>query len=371
MNINRDNYEEFLLLYVDGELNIAEQKAVEQFVQINPDLQEELEILLSTKLTTEKNISFDKSSLYKSEANTIHQNNYVEKFLLYTDNELSEREKKEVEKFVLQHPALQTAFTTIKASILEKEIILHPNKETLYKKERKPVIFMWMKQIAIAAALILFAIALWMLNNNKPTANYNIVVKENNQQSKENKIPAISNNNTKLSEQTIAQQQSNKEEKLIKNELFVQQSKENKRVNNISNNNPTVNEQYNTVVKQEQQNNSVSTQPIKEELISTIIKHKTETITTIEIPPIVAMNTIYAEETTTQNIVQTKNTMPIYKYLDTDDEELIATATSEKVVYIGNMQVSKTKVKHILNKAKTFLGKQKDNPIEKKIASIL
>jgi hypothetical protein len=48
MNINRDNYEEYFLLYIDRELSGDEQKALESFVRRNPDLEKELERLKQT-----------------------------------------------------------------------------------------------------------------------------------------------------------------------------------------------------------------------------------------------------------------------------------------------------------------------------------
>ncbi len=45
MNITRQNYEEWLLLYVDNELSLAERIVVDDFLAANPDLQQELEML--------------------------------------------------------------------------------------------------------------------------------------------------------------------------------------------------------------------------------------------------------------------------------------------------------------------------------------
>ena len=46
MQINRHNYEEYFILYMDNELPAAERRMVDEFVKLHPDLQEELSLLL-------------------------------------------------------------------------------------------------------------------------------------------------------------------------------------------------------------------------------------------------------------------------------------------------------------------------------------
>src|SRR5215470_6627285 len=102
--INRHNYEEFFLMYVDNELTVQQREEVELFVRQNPDLQSEFEMLQHIKLTPEDEIMFaHKTDLLKIK-DSIGMDNYEEYFLLYIDNELNEENREAVEKFVLQHP---------------------------------------------------------------------------------------------------------------------------------------------------------------------------------------------------------------------------------------------------------------------------
>ena len=169
MEINRQNYETYFLLWVDGELSIQEQNDVEQFIDKNPDLAIELALLQDAKLPIDDAIVYsNKESLLKIESPALSLSTYEEYFLLYIDNELSNKEKQDVELFVLQHPALQAEFLLLQKTILTKETIIFTNKELLYKKDEneKPVIFFSWRKLAIAAALVGFIFSIWMIVPN-------------------------------------------------------------------------------------------------------------------------------------------------------------------------------------------------------------
>ncbi|MEJ0081162.1 MAG: hypothetical protein WDM78_09500 [Puia sp.] len=62
MEINRNNYETFFLLYLDRELNPSEMSEVEKFVSENADLQKEFSLLRQTILIPAQ-IEFDQKEL--------------------------------------------------------------------------------------------------------------------------------------------------------------------------------------------------------------------------------------------------------------------------------------------------------------------
>ena len=149
--INRNNYEEYFLLYVDDEMDAASKLAVENFAEQNPDLAIELQMLQQTKSVADEPVSFDKESLLRTEGNTIHESNHEEYFLLYIDNELSAVKREEVEMYVLQHPKLQDEFTTLKHAVLAPEVASYGDKKDLYRTGRRRVIYLKPVRLAIAA----------------------------------------------------------------------------------------------------------------------------------------------------------------------------------------------------------------------------
>ncbi|NJO92441.1 MAG: hypothetical protein HC831_28335 [Chloroflexia bacterium] len=66
MKINRHNYEEYLIDFMDGNLSAHEVEAVMSFLDSNPDIKAELEELNGDQLMTE-DIIFEKKSLLKKE----------------------------------------------------------------------------------------------------------------------------------------------------------------------------------------------------------------------------------------------------------------------------------------------------------------
>ena len=188
IQINRHNYEEFFLLYVDRELSPAAVTAVEQFIKDNPDLADELTALQQATLPLEDALVFDKTSLFRNAENEISLENSTEQFLLYVDDELTPAERQSVETFVLQHPSLQESFVQLKQTKLPAEHIPFPDKQLLYKKEsdRKPVIYMrWVRMVA-AAAVIAFGFFLWDFSGST-----------NIQANGEEALAALPNNNNK------------------------------------------------------------------------------------------------------------------------------------------------------------------------------
>lgn len=66
--IDADNYEEYFVLYADGELNVEEQKAVESFIENHPQQQAELLHLQRVKIQPDHSIVFSgKAALYRKE----------------------------------------------------------------------------------------------------------------------------------------------------------------------------------------------------------------------------------------------------------------------------------------------------------------
>jgi hypothetical protein len=176
MNINRYNYEEFFLLYVDNELTKAERLEVEAFVDANPDLREELNILNQLKLKPETGIRFNGKELLmklETDGGMINATNYEEFFVLYVDGELTVAERREVENFAANNPALQLELNLLLQTKIEPEhAIVFPDKSLLYKQpetDRKPVFILWKRVIAVAAMLLVALGIFWI--SNRPTGN--------------------------------------------------------------------------------------------------------------------------------------------------------------------------------------------------------
>ncbi len=171
MNITRHNYEEYFILYMDNELSSEDRSEVELFVKENPDLQEELNLLMQTQLAPDTSFGFaGKEQLLKTPGSiSIDTTNYEEWLLSYTDNELPAEQKIAVEKFITNHPVVKTELEFLQKTKLQPDpAIVFTNKEILYRKEEKvKVIGIRWQRIAVAAALLLAVstTALIVLNN--------------------------------------------------------------------------------------------------------------------------------------------------------------------------------------------------------------
>lgn len=70
--VNRENYEEYILLYVDKELNALEEQALLKFLEQHPERKEELSAYQNTVFTPDEHLVYaDKESLIKKDTKVI------------------------------------------------------------------------------------------------------------------------------------------------------------------------------------------------------------------------------------------------------------------------------------------------------------
>jgi hypothetical protein len=150
-NISLHNYQDFLLRYIDGELDLRETEALLAFVALHPKAQEEFESLQSTKLDIEVISCPNKAVLYKN----------------------------------------------IFPVIVEPETIVYPHKQKLFKKEKEKAPVVLLKWWAVgAAAVFLFMMVRYGVLDQKAgsTVSKNSISK--NKDAKASTLSVVKNNPT-------------------------------------------------------------------------------------------------------------------------------------------------------------------------------
>ncbi len=169
--ITRHNYEEYFILYMDDELSAADKQMVELFAAQNPDLKDELDLLMQSKLVPDTNIVFEgKELLMKDEASS-PISGITEKLLLHLDNELPAGEKADIEKLIAADTEVTKEWQLLLQTKLPAEAVVFPNKQSLYRKEEtvRVVSIKWWRIAAAAVVLLGIGFGTYSILNNKET----------------------------------------------------------------------------------------------------------------------------------------------------------------------------------------------------------
>jgi hypothetical protein len=358
MNINRNNYEHFFLLYADGELRADERKAVDDFVAENEDLRIELEMLQATVLPNEE-ISFaDKSFLYKE---IIFDSKLQEQLLLKVDNELGEKELANINAQIAATDSVKKEYESLLRTKLDvTEKIVFEEKHLLYKRERDNVVVFRFARWAAAAAIIGFGLFFGMKFFSEKNTEPNVEVAtskkaiENNNNLHNSTVPINSTTkNQNIGTTTIA---NNIEKDNINNTNTNNESKINnknialeKKENGVNKNGVT----QNTIKTQQEKNISTPT----EEQIAAIKKDiKIEPVQqyiNTEIPK-EQIAAITEKEKIKQAIID-ENILP----LENTYAQTVAMSTTEKnenkILYMDEDDVKRSKAGGFFRKIKRFV----------------
>jgi len=272
--IDRHNYEEFFLLYVDNELTVEQKKQVELFVEANQDLEEELVMLQQSRLIADESIVFPgKEKLMKEENDSfINMNNYEEYLVLYIDNELNEKEKITVEQFATEHSHVKEELALFQQTKLQPEEIVFAGKQSLYRREeRVRVLNMSWVRIAVAAVLILAALMTGysILNKNNKGVKEDIALKD--QQNKTNDEKTAVKETPQQDQNSSVDNNSRQSQVAVIEQVKPRQSQKLKKEDQKSNNLPTP-----LMNRQEIAQNDIQNKPTKSNEIIPVNRNEPE-----------------------------------------------------------------------------------------------
>jgi hypothetical protein len=342
MQINRNNYEHFFLLYADGELSADERKAVEDFVAENEDLRIELEMLQATVLPAEEILFADKSFLYKE---IVFDNTLQEQLLLKIDNELGEKELANVNAQLSASVDVQKEYESLLRTKLDAtEKIVFEEKHLLYKRERDNVVIFRFARWAAAAALIGFGLFFGLkffggqpsnssteiadtkkVKNNNSNTNSTIGSTDNNEKTEsiavtndeniekkenENNSSTKINNENKVGNEVAVEKKENVLNKNLATEKAIQTNKEKNSINPA--------EEQMALIKKD-----IKIEPVQKYINTEIPKEQIAAITEKEKikQPIVDENIIPLENTYAQTVAlsNTEKSENKILYMDEDD----------------------------------------------------
>lgn len=152
--ISIENYEAFLLDYMEGNLSTEDLVALQLFATQHPHLNIDLNELELVELDSEP-VSFEGKNDLKKISD--------EQFVAYIENQLNEEERNAVEEICSANSALATDLKLYKATITTvDETIVFENKNSLKKQETK-VFWLYSREVLAAAASLVLLFGLWFI----------------------------------------------------------------------------------------------------------------------------------------------------------------------------------------------------------------
>jgi hypothetical protein len=347
MLINRNNYENFFLLYADNELSAHERIAVENFIAQNPDLIDELEILEATKLTPDEITLTDKSFLYKE---IVFDENLQHKLLLKLDNELPLNQSNEIDALLKTDAKAKAEFDLLaKAKLDASDKIIFEQKHLLYKKEKDNVVvfFRW-AAAAVVIGLALFISVNYLKSKNDLPTNETVSTKNN-------KNFVNDNSSQIISDTTIITNNNNVANTTIKsNNTFTD--------NDLSPKIKTENNQTNIVTILKDKRNTINTTITKNELIDTantnqFIAQKTMVIDNSKSEVALNNNEIIIAQKNKIEQIKNNELVPLEDTYSSALTYAEIEKSDNKIFYINEDAVKKTKAGGFLRKVKRFVEK--------------
>jgi len=172
MNINRNNYETFIIDYFDGNLKPDKVSELMGFLEKNPDIKEEFSGYEIVEFAPDDEIKFGEKIKLKKEivydVNKINETNYEDYFIAKLENDLTENETADLENFLITNPHLNSQYQLfLKTKLQANKNIIFENKSSLKKYvftvSTKKILYY---SVSIAASILIVWGIFFLQNTN-------------------------------------------------------------------------------------------------------------------------------------------------------------------------------------------------------------
>mgnify|MGYP005839585157 CR=1 FL=1 len=200
--INKANYEQYAIDYIDNNLPADLKKDFELFLEQNSEIKQEIDEIKSFEIEQQHNVVLqDKCFLKKS---PIEQISYIDYLLIgKIENQLNRNELKEFNNLLSNNLTFAQDFLAYQKSILPKtQNIKYPFKNNLKKSS---VVELYTKRILQLAAVFAFLFAIfYFFETNKNYNNQILTAVNSNVRINTYKIPTVSDTYQIIVKQTVA-----------------------------------------------------------------------------------------------------------------------------------------------------------------------
>ena len=184
MQIDKNNYEAYLLDYMEGTLDGKGRGALALFFRQYPDLRVDLDGYESAHLMPDNNLVYAEKQLLKRLEvrcfGPIHQENYEEWIIAFLEGDLSPGGQNDFDGFVKLNPAVQQEIAAFKSTFLvPDQAVIYQAKEGLKKKVPfyYRTVIIWPSAVA-AIMIILFGILMLLKNESQVSIDDSILITE-------------------------------------------------------------------------------------------------------------------------------------------------------------------------------------------------
>jgi hypothetical protein len=204
MKIDRHNYEEYIIDFLEGQLNSEGLQAMQLFLQHNPDIEDEVESMRQTELTVDGINYTAKNKLYRkiNSITEINEKNFEELCIAYLEGDLDNMFKDRLLNYIEKDKDSKNIFLLYQAIRFKSDTrIQYPNKK-LIKKYVIPVYRKILIYGTSVASTIIIALVL-ILHPDKSISTSGITSNLKRNDLNVNPIDGIKNNSDRNNSEVL------------------------------------------------------------------------------------------------------------------------------------------------------------------------